>query len=194
MNFASVARRFETSRRREALSFSHHAEVASLKPGDQTKMLDRAVERKWSVTALRKALRDKQGNTKGDDRDPQDRAADLEWYLEEEAQRSRRVDPIGLSNWDEEPLFDYLSEHTIRKLIENASTVAAVWTNIAKRLEKYLKQRSAQGKSFRPRKVETGWLRVSPNAFNEDGDFVRKLTEAEMAEIEANGRFRYVRG
>lgn len=38
-NAASVCRAFETSRRREALSFSHHAEVASLPPTDADELL-----------------------------------------------------------------------------------------------------------------------------------------------------------
>ena len=144
MNFAWIARSFETSRRREALSFSHHGEVAKLKPADQTKMLNRAVERKWSVSALRKALRDREANSKGEERDPEDQAADLEWHLTEEAERSRRVDP-GFSDWGEDPRLDYLSEATIENLIEEASTVAAVWTNLSQTLDKYLKQRSAEG-------------------------------------------------
>jgi hypothetical protein len=39
-NVAVVARAFETSRRREVLSFSHHAEVASLPPRMGDKLLD----------------------------------------------------------------------------------------------------------------------------------------------------------
>jgi hypothetical protein len=39
-NAASVARAFETSRRREVLSFKHHAEVASLPPAEADELLD----------------------------------------------------------------------------------------------------------------------------------------------------------
>ena len=42
MNAASVCRSNETSRRRELLSFSHHAEVAALPVKQQEKLLDRA--------------------------------------------------------------------------------------------------------------------------------------------------------
>lgn len=41
-NAASVCRAFETSRRREHLSWSHHAEVASLPPEEADAILDRA--------------------------------------------------------------------------------------------------------------------------------------------------------
>lgn len=39
-NYASIARNFATSRRREVLSFKHHAEVASLPPEDADRLLD----------------------------------------------------------------------------------------------------------------------------------------------------------
>jgi hypothetical protein len=53
MNMAYVASRFEISRRRETLSWSHHAEVAALPPADQDEWLDRAERERLSVLALR---------------------------------------------------------------------------------------------------------------------------------------------
>lgn len=52
MNIASVARRFETSRRRENLSFYHHEVVARFEPETQDKWLDRAEASGWSGTRL----------------------------------------------------------------------------------------------------------------------------------------------
>ena len=46
-NYAMVARAFETSRRRDTLSFSHHREVASLSPQDADRLLD------WAEQPLR---------------------------------------------------------------------------------------------------------------------------------------------
>ena len=43
-NYAMVARAFETSRRRDVLSFSHHREVASLSPAEADQLLDWAEE------------------------------------------------------------------------------------------------------------------------------------------------------
>ena len=57
MNMAYVASRFEASRRRPGLSFSHHAEVAGLDPEDQELWLDRAEAGNFSVRALRAELR-----------------------------------------------------------------------------------------------------------------------------------------
>jgi hypothetical protein len=56
-NYAWVARKFELSRRREQLSFQHHAELASLPPADQDAWLDRAIEHGWSRTQLRREVR-----------------------------------------------------------------------------------------------------------------------------------------
>src|SRR5262249_2701533 len=39
-NYACVTRKFETSRRREVLTFSHHQEVAGLDPPDDHELLD----------------------------------------------------------------------------------------------------------------------------------------------------------
>jgi hypothetical protein len=57
MNMAYVAGRFEVPRRREGLSFSHHAELAGLAPDEQDLWLDRAEAEAMSVRALRSELR-----------------------------------------------------------------------------------------------------------------------------------------
>jgi hypothetical protein len=57
MNMAYVASRFEISRRREKLSFSHHAELAALVPEKQERWLDEAEAEGLSVRALRARLR-----------------------------------------------------------------------------------------------------------------------------------------
>jgi hypothetical protein len=57
MNMVYVASRFEMDRRHESLSFSHHAEVAALEPGDQDRWLDRAVQERLSVRCLREEVR-----------------------------------------------------------------------------------------------------------------------------------------
>jgi hypothetical protein len=57
MNMAYVAGRFEASRRRAGLSFSHHAEVASIPAEEQDLWLDRAEVGNLSVRSLRSELR-----------------------------------------------------------------------------------------------------------------------------------------
>jgi hypothetical protein len=57
-NYAWVARRFEMSRRRDTLSFQHHAEVASLPPEEQDHWLDRAEDLGWSRNRLRQEIRE----------------------------------------------------------------------------------------------------------------------------------------
>ncbi|MFG2485151.1 LmbU family transcriptional regulator [Streptomyces virginiae] len=56
-NYAWVSRRFDFGRRRGALSFQHHAELASLRRDEQESWLDRAERRKWTTKQLRSALR-----------------------------------------------------------------------------------------------------------------------------------------
>lgn len=56
-NIAYVASRYELSRRRDNLSWSHHAELAMLDPADQDAWLDRASHDRLSVSDLRTELR-----------------------------------------------------------------------------------------------------------------------------------------
>jgi hypothetical protein len=57
-NYAWVARRFDLARRRSALTFQHHAEVASLLVEDQERLLDQAEREMWTTKQLRKAIRE----------------------------------------------------------------------------------------------------------------------------------------
>jgi|SRR5580658_709017 hypothetical protein len=56
-NYAWIARRFPMSRRREALSFGHHAEVASLPDPEQDFWLRKAETLGWSTSRLRREVR-----------------------------------------------------------------------------------------------------------------------------------------
>jgi hypothetical protein len=57
MNMAYVSSRFEISRRREKLSFSHHGELAALPADAQDLWLDRVEQEGLSVHALRAQLK-----------------------------------------------------------------------------------------------------------------------------------------
>ncbi len=56
-NYAWVARRFEHARRRETLSFAHHAEVAHLSVPEQDYWLRKAERENWSRNELRRQVR-----------------------------------------------------------------------------------------------------------------------------------------
>ncbi|WP_326958638.1 MULTISPECIES: LmbU family transcriptional regulator [unclassified Amycolatopsis] len=56
-NYAWVARRYSVTRRRPALSFQHHAELASLPEEQQENWLDRAEKFSWSRNELRNRVR-----------------------------------------------------------------------------------------------------------------------------------------
>jgi hypothetical protein len=55
-NYAWVARAVPPSRRRDTLSFQHHAEVASLSEAEQDLWLSRAEREHWSRNRLRREL------------------------------------------------------------------------------------------------------------------------------------------
>jgi hypothetical protein len=55
-NYAWVARRFPVSRRRDALSFQHHAEVAAMDEAQQDLWLSRAEASHWTRNELRRQL------------------------------------------------------------------------------------------------------------------------------------------
>jgi hypothetical protein len=57
MNMAYVASRFEVSRRRGKLSWSHHAEIAAMEPEEQDFWLERAEADRLSVRCLREGVR-----------------------------------------------------------------------------------------------------------------------------------------
>ncbi|MER5779559.1 LmbU family transcriptional regulator [Streptomyces sp. NPDC002039] len=56
-NYAWVSRRFDLRRRRAALTFQHHAELASLSAEEQETWLDRAEQMEWTTKQLRNAVR-----------------------------------------------------------------------------------------------------------------------------------------
>jgi hypothetical protein len=58
-NYAVVARSFDVSRRRDDLSFQHHAEVSALSAEAQDRWLDLAAQNGWSKAELRARLRAK---------------------------------------------------------------------------------------------------------------------------------------
>lgn len=64
-NYAWVARRFELNRRRSALSFQHHCEVASLPIDEQDGWLDRAEQGTWTTKQLRNRIRADRGEGAG---------------------------------------------------------------------------------------------------------------------------------
>jgi hypothetical protein len=57
MNMVYVASRFEPHERREALSFSHHAELAAVEPAEREHWLDLAEQQRLSVRCLREEMR-----------------------------------------------------------------------------------------------------------------------------------------
>ena len=70
-NMVSLAQEFDLSRRRDTLSWGHHAAIAGLPQREQDQWLDRAVELKWSREDLRTELRSSRRALKAADREDQ---------------------------------------------------------------------------------------------------------------------------
>jgi hypothetical protein len=56
MDYGTVARSVKTSNRFEVLSFTHHLQVAALRPARQKRFLTRALENGWSVSELKRQI------------------------------------------------------------------------------------------------------------------------------------------
>jgi len=65
-NIAYVAGQIPASRRRDNLTWSHHAEVCALEPEEQDRWLDLAAEQRMSVADLRLELRTHRREEEGD--------------------------------------------------------------------------------------------------------------------------------
>lgn len=65
-NYAWVARRFPQKRRREQLSFQHHAEVAALPESEQDYWLNQAENGGWARNQLRRELRESRRRERGE--------------------------------------------------------------------------------------------------------------------------------
>jgi hypothetical protein len=63
-NYAWVARRFTPNRRRERLSFQHHAEVAGLPENEQEALLTQAELNRWSRNQLRRQIQQRRGTAR----------------------------------------------------------------------------------------------------------------------------------
>lgn len=122
-NYAWVARRFEPHRRRDSLSFAHHAEVTRLSPPEQDYWLRMAEQRKWSRNELRRAVRaglaaqsDEPGLSPGTDAGKQEPPRPVEPAVTERRRQQATTLTIELSA-------DQL-EHYSRAAAEHGLTVA----------------------------------------------------------------------
>ncbi|MEW1614248.1 MULTISPECIES: LmbU family transcriptional regulator [unclassified Streptomyces] len=107
-NYAWVSRRFEFHRRRAALSFQHHAELASLLVDEQELWLDRAERMKWTTKQLRNAVRvEREGDSRREEEEgdatrrlavPDSR---LQWWHKAAAQLGSDLDQWVLSTLDD---------------------------------------------------------------------------------------------
>jgi hypothetical protein len=85
-NYAWVARRFKSARRRERLSVQHHIEVASMSDEEQDAWLDRAERFSWSRNKLRAMVKTDREVARGvtPNTTPAQRAVDVQMNVSNE--------------------------------------------------------------------------------------------------------------
>ena len=88
MNWGWVAGNVATSLRREALSWSHHALIASYPPDEQRKWLDKAEKWEWSVKKLGQKIHEAPDRRSEEER-IHDNVRRWAWELEQETSTSR---------------------------------------------------------------------------------------------------------
>jgi hypothetical protein len=98
-NYAWVAGRIEPARRRHALSFQHHAEVASMTEPEQELWLRRAETKHWSRNELRRQLNLQRGARQ----DPVASSVVMRFEVNPESQRRWRQaaasQQLALQDW-----------------------------------------------------------------------------------------------
>jgi hypothetical protein len=149
-NYAWVAGRFPAGRRRHALSFQHHAEVASLPPGDQDRWLDKAERLKWSRNQLRGSLREARAVGGGTSRAPAVRVSvnippDQAHTWQEAAKRARQE----LPEWIASVLTEAARRNIAPELPQHAATTEAARRNIAPELPQHAATTEAAQRSDR---------------------------------------------
>jgi hypothetical protein len=165
MNWGSVARNVETSRRREGVSFSHHTEVAKLEPDDQVRWLARAAEKKLSTKKVRQQIaREQYRNGPGFiEPTPHDEAGGMLLNL-----RSR-LNNRFLCDFGDDPRFDYLREDELHQLLRDIQDLADILASLKSTVSENLSRRQKQGAAFTPRPLPRPRELVSRNVINDDG-------------------------
>jgi hypothetical protein len=98
-NYAMVARRFDVSRRRDDLSFQHHAEVCSLADDDQDRWLAVAAAGGWSKNELRRRRRVAARESDGADTDGAVFRLTLKRHRERMWREAARRSDCALETW-----------------------------------------------------------------------------------------------
>jgi hypothetical protein len=108
-NYAWVARRIPASRRRDSLSFGHHAEVASLDEPEQEFWLKKAEQHEWSRNRLRREIRmslvERSQECSAANRSDDAKSPDIIFQLPAEPvrmtrwERAARAEGVSLQEW-----------------------------------------------------------------------------------------------
>jgi hypothetical protein len=154
MNWGWVCGKVETSRRREVLSFTHHAVVAKFDAKQQEYWLARAVQMKWSSRKLEGQIFE--ADLKG--RSDEQKAQAYVFNLFQETERSAN----GLIGWKlETATLELIEPETIKKLAKAFDEAAKRWTSRAK---------AARAIKYKPREPIDPNLPKRHSAHDDDGN------------------------
>jgi hypothetical protein len=140
MDYGTVARNVKTSNRFEALSFTHHIQVATLRPAKQRRYLTRALENGWSVSELKQHI----AANSGKDRDPDRRS--IEQIAREQGRKI--LEALRALPQIEWPNRKYLENEEgsqlLREIVEAADSASTEVDKIASWAEGYSDELSDQ--------------------------------------------------
>jgi hypothetical protein len=165
MNWGSVARKIDTSRRREDVSFSHHVEVAKLEPEKQDRWLARAVEKRLSTKKLRQQILRELDRESLDGFVPDAPENQAFKMLQQIRYRLNRF----WCDFEDHPLYDYLEENDLTQLAQQLDTVTTFLAGLKEIVNANLIRRAEEGTAFTPRPLPRPRELVSRNVIHDDG-------------------------
>ena len=133
MNWGWVAGKVATSLRREALSWSHHALIASYPPDEQKKWLDKAEKWEWTVKKLGQRIYEAPDRRSEEER-IYDNVRRWAWELEQETSQSWYVHLLGSLDIG---FLSRLSSSYLQALADKCDETATWWANTRDKLRDF---------------------------------------------------------
>lgn len=159
MNLGTVSRSVSPSRRNEALSWSHHAAVASLEPAEQTKWLNKAARGTYSVKKLREMIHQRRERDFDDDEGLRARR-----WAEGVLETARRALPpsehLGLMD---DSYLRLLDDKQIDDLLESSRKVVNAWTTAIGSLERCKEIRTSKPLSSKRERLSVNFRGAAPS-------------------------------
>jgi hypothetical protein len=129
-NYGYVAGRIKPSLRNEALTLSHHYQVAKFEPPEQKKWLDRAARCHWSTRDLQSKIKEKE-RPLTDETGARDQTATRERLKDNFLAAAAKAEGLADDARPIEKHVEQLSDEERTKLFEAATKSAQAWSAVA---------------------------------------------------------------